>query len=92
MDYAAFEKSGYWLTVAEVNARYKVPARYAQLLTARCWIESLKSRSVVFGYEIIDAEMRQVLVTGHTKHICIDHQGRVARLPETWLNALAEDE
>ena len=89
VDYAEFERSGHWLTVTEVFARYKVPARYAQLLTARCWIEELKSRSVMFGYEIVDAATGTVLVTGHTKHICINHQGQVCQLPGAWRGILA---
>jgi acyl-CoA thioester hydrolase len=91
INYAELEKSGFWLTVSEVRARYKVPARYAQQITARCWVEALKSRSVVFGYEIVDAETKTVLVTGQSKHICIDHQGQVRKIPETWRAVLAED-
>jgi acyl-CoA thioester hydrolase len=91
IDYAEFERSGYWLTVAEVHARYKVPARYAQLLTARCWVETIKSRSLVFGYEIVDTETGTVLVTGQTKHICIDHRGQVTKIPATWRAVLASE-
>ncbi len=90
VDYAEFERSGYWLTVTEVHARYKVPARYAQLITARCWIDELKSRSVRFGYEIVDAETGTVLVTGYTKHLCIDHKGNVTKLPDNWRYMLQE--
>lgn len=86
--YADFERSGYWLTVVEVHARYLVPTRYAQSITACCWIEELKSRGITFGYEIIDAQTRQVCVSGYSKHVCIDHAGRVSRLPETWLAAM----
>jgi len=84
-DYAEFERSGYWLTVAEVHARYIVPTHYAQLITARCWIEALKSRMIMFSYEIVDAETRQVCVTGYSKHVCISHDGRVSKIPESWL-------
>jgi acyl-CoA thioester hydrolase len=83
-DYAEFERSGYWLTVAEVHARYSVPTHYAQAITARCWIEELKSRGVTFGYEIVDAATGQVCVTGYSKHICINHQGQVSKVPESW--------
>lgn len=88
VDYAEFERSGHWLAVTEVHARYKVPARYAQLITARCWIDDLKSRSLQFGYEIVDAETGTVLVTGYTKHICINHEGQVTKLPDRWRAAL----
>lgn len=83
-DYAEFERSGYWLTVAEVHARYSVPTRYAQLVTARCWIEELRSRTITFGYEIVDATTGTVCVTGSSKHVCITHEGRVAVLPAAW--------
>jgi acyl-CoA thioester hydrolase len=84
-DYAEFERSGYWLTVAEVHARYLVPTRYAQAITARCWIDELKSRTITFGYEIVDAETGQVCVTGYSRHVCISHDGRVTKIPENWL-------
>jgi len=83
-DYASFERSGYFLTVTEVNARYIKPARYGQCLTVRCWIAEMKSRSVVFNYEIVDADDQTIHITGYTKHICITHDGQVARLPATW--------
>jgi acyl-CoA thioester hydrolase len=89
-NYADFERSGYWLTVVEVHARFIVPTRYAQRITARCWIDELKSRAVQFGYEIVDADSGQVCVTGYSKHICITHEGRVAKLPENWFAAMRE--
>jgi acyl-CoA thioester hydrolase len=82
--YADFERSGYWLTVVEVHARYIVPTRYAQPITARCWIEDLKSRTITFGYEIVDAGTGQVCVTGYSRHICINHDGQVCKIPESW--------
>ena len=86
--YADYERSGYWLTVAEVHARYLFPTRYAQPITARCWIEDLRSRTITFGYEIVDAETGQVCVTGYSKHVCINHDGRVSKIPESWLAAM----
>lgn len=83
-DYASFERTGHYLTVAEVHARYLKPARYGQRLTVRCWIEETRSRSVTFAYEIVDADSRDLLVTGYSKHICITHDGQVAHLPATW--------
>ena len=83
-DYASFERSGYFLTVSEVNARYIKPAHYGQQITVRCWIEDMKSRGLTFGYELIDAETREILVEGYSKHICITHEGQVARLPDQW--------
>jgi acyl-CoA thioester hydrolase len=83
-DYASFERNGYFLTIVEISARYVKPVRYGQRLTVRCWITELKSRTVSFEYEIIDAETREVSVTGFSKHICITHDGRVSTLPPEW--------
>ena len=87
-DYAALERSGYWLTVAEVAARYAVPARYGQRLTARCWVDSLRSRGITFGYEIADSDSGTVHVTGQTCHVCITHEGKVTHLPKTWSDTI----
>ncbi len=79
---------GYYLTVAEVQARYAAPARYGQVLVARCWVDDLKSRSVTFGYEVADQQTNVIHVTGQTRHICITLTGQVARIPDVWRNAL----
>ncbi|MDQ7035137.1 MAG: thioesterase family protein [Anaerolineae bacterium] len=36
--YAEFERSGLYLAVTEINARYIKAARYDDRLTVRCWI------------------------------------------------------
>ena len=83
-DYATFERSGYYLTVTEVSARYLKPAYYDQRLIIRCWIEEMKSRGLTFSYEIVAEKNQELLVTGFSKHICITHEGQIARLPEAW--------
>jgi acyl-CoA thioester hydrolase len=83
-DYAAFEKTGYYLSVAEVHARYARPARYGQRLRVRTWIEEMRSRSLTFAYEVADAETGLAHMTATTRHVCITHDGRVALLPDAW--------
>ncbi len=83
-DYAAFERGGHYLAVSEVNARYLKAARYDQLITVRCWIAAMKSRTLTFQYEIVNAETGELLVTGQSTHICLTHAGRVATLPPEW--------
>jgi acyl-CoA thioester hydrolase len=83
-DYAAFEKGGHYLTVAEVRARYLKAAQYGQRLTIRCWIEEMKSRALTFAYEIAQTDTGEICVTGYSKHICITHDGQVARMPDEW--------
>jgi acyl-CoA thioester hydrolase len=82
--YAEFERGGLILVVAEVQARYHRPAYYDDRLTVRCWIEHMGTRGLTFAYEIIRAATDEKLVTAHTRHICIDRNGQVTRLPEAW--------
>jgi acyl-CoA thioester hydrolase len=82
--YAAFEETGHFLVVAEVNARYIKAARYDQRLTIRTWIAERKSRGIVFEYEIVEASSGNLLVTGISKHICVNKEGRPAFLPDAW--------
>jgi acyl-CoA thioester hydrolase len=83
-DYADFEREGLFLSVVEVNARYLRPARYGQQVTIRTWIETIQSRGLTFAYEIVDAETGGICVTGTTRHICINRDGQVVKIPAAW--------
>jgi acyl-CoA thioester hydrolase len=82
--YTEFENEGLFLTVTDVQVRYHRPAYYEQLITVRAWVTAVQSRGLTFEYEIVDAESHERIVTGQTKHICIDTDGKVARIPEGW--------
>ena len=85
--YTEFEERGLHLAVSEVQARYIHPVKYDQQITVRCWIIDAKSRMITFGYEIVHAETKQLFVTGTTKHICVTRDGKVARIPQEWLQS-----
>lgn len=82
--YADFEKSGFFLAVTEVNATYIKASRYDDKLTVRCRVSKARSRTIEFDYEIIHADTGELRVTGSTKHICLKHDGQIARMPEEW--------
>ena len=86
--YAELEAHGFSLAVSELKLRYLAAARFDQLITVRTWLAELRSRTITFGYEIVDAGTRQVLVTGSARLICIDHDGQVRRIPPDWLEAM----
>jgi acyl-CoA thioester hydrolase len=82
--YAAMEAAGHVLAVTDVQVRYHRAAVYDNQITVRTWLVEARSRTVTFQYEILRTETGEVLVTGTTKHICLDRTGAVSRLPETW--------
>jgi acyl-CoA thioester hydrolase len=88
-NYREWEDQGLYLPVTEVDARFMAPARYDDVVLIRTWVEEVRSRSVTMAYEVVMTETNQVLVTGHTKHLCTDHEGRVRRLPRGLLHAFS---
>jgi acyl-CoA thioester hydrolase len=91
-DYAEIERQGHFFTVTEVQVRYIAPAHYGERVTVRTWVEELRSRQLAFGYEIVNAENKTLLVTGQSEHVCIDRDGRVTRIPEMWRKLLVAGE
>lgn len=87
--YADFEADGFYLAVSEVYARYVAPALYSRRVTVRAWGEEIRSRTLKICYQVLDAESGQTLVTGYSRHVCTDHQGRVVRIPAGWREMLA---
>ena len=83
--YAAFEEDGVSLAVSEVEMRFIAPAKYDKRVTIECTLDSVRSRKMVFNYRVFDAESRQTLVTGTTRHICINPQGQTTRIPARWI-------
>jgi len=83
-DYAEVERRGHLFAVTGLQARYLAPAHYGERVTVRTWIEELRSRTLKFAYEIINAETGTLLVTGQSEHVCIDQQSRIIRIPERW--------
>jgi acyl-CoA thioester hydrolase len=88
--YAQFEKEGLLLVVSELRLRYKQPARYDQLVTIRCWVESVRSRQIQFDYEVVDAKTGAVFVNGYTQLICLGREGEVTRIPVEWRGFLSQ--
>ena len=88
LPYSQVEASGLYFTVAEVLARYIVPARYEDVLVVRTRIGDLRSRGLRFDYRVLRARDDATLVTGYSKHICITQAGHPVRIPTEMLNAL----
>jgi acyl-CoA thioester hydrolase len=88
--YAQFEEEGLQLVVSALCLRYKQPARYDQRVSVRCWVESVRSRQIQFNYEVVDAETGAVFINAYTQLICLDREGKVARIPDKWQGFLRQ--
>jgi YbgC/YbaW family acyl-CoA thioester hydrolase len=78
------ELHGRGLVVVEALLHYRRPAFFDDELTLSTHLAELGKVSLRFDYEVLrDTE---VLVTGHTRHACIDlATGKPVRMPEELL-------
>ena len=83
------ESQGFGLVVVEALLHYRRPAFFDEELTLNTSLVELGKVSLRFDYDVLrDGE---VLVSGHTRHACIDlTTGKPVRMPEELLE-LAPD-
>ncbi len=79
--YRELEDEGFFLPVTELDARFVAAARYDDEVIVRTSVERLRSRTITMYYEVLMKDTGQLLVTGHTKHLCVDGEGNMRRLP-----------
>ena len=79
--YREMERQGRGLVVVEALLRYRRPAFFDDELALITDLAELGKVSLLFDYKVLrDGE---VLVTGHTRHACIDlATGKPIRMPE----------
>lgn len=88
-DYANIEREGFRLPVSEVGLRYVGSLRYGDIVRVRTWVEENKSRRIRFAYEVYKEGDESILVSGFTQHIWTDHNSRVTRAPQQWIDMMA---
>lgn len=84
--YRELEERGFHLPVVEFHAKYFKPARYDDLLVIRTSVEEIKSRSVVFNYEVF--KDNEKIAEGKTYHICVNSDNKPVCLPQSFINLL----
>jgi acyl-CoA thioester hydrolase len=77
--YVEVERSGFRLPVVEATLNYHRPAAYDDVLVVETTVEQAKGASVHFSYRVMRGGER--LVTGTTRHACLDAKGKPTRLP-----------
>jgi acyl-CoA thioester hydrolase len=82
--YREMERQGRGLVVVEALLHYRRPAFFDEELTLNTSLVELGKVSLRFDYDVLrDGE---VLVSGHTRHACIDlTTGKPVRMPEELL-------
>ncbi len=79
--YRELEAEGMHFPVREVQCRYRAVALFDDVLSLTTTLEAVGGASIRFGYRIIRPADDRSIAEGATRHACVDHAGRVKRMP-----------
>jgi acyl-CoA thioester hydrolase len=88
LPYVKIEEQGFHFPVTEVSCRYAQSARYDEVVKIETELSALGRATLTFNYRVFRESDDSLLATGSTRHACIDHAGRVSRIPKALENAL----
>ena len=84
-DYRDMEKQdAIFMAVAESACRYRSPAHFDDEIVVKTWIGAANPRTVTIQYEMRLTEGDRLLATGHTRHVFVNREMQIARLPEKY--------
>ncbi len=88
LDYAAVEREGVFLPVADAAVKYHRPARFDDLLSIVTRLVERRRSTIRFAYEIRRGD--ELLASGETRHAAVNRDGRPVRLPAALTSTLPE--
>lgn len=83
--YRDMEAAGQLVVVVRVDCRYRIPARYDDLITIHTRIARVTAAKIIHHYQIRRGD--ELLVEADVTLAVIDRQGRLQRVPESLLEA-----
>lgn len=81
MPYAEIGASGRHFAVTGLQAEYRAAARFGDVVRVQTRLVGLRSRHVAFAYSVSRVGDDELLATGGSEHICVDLDGRMAKIP-----------
>ena len=80
--YKELEDAGHFLVLAKIEVKYRLPARYDDVLTLRTIVTRATPARIEHRYELLRGT--QMLAEGSSTLACVDRAGSLQRMPE-WL-------
>ena len=83
------EEEGCGISVVDVHARYRAPARYDDELVIETRLLAARGAVVKFGYRILRVNDRALLCEGETMHVCVGKDMKKTCLPPKYAERFA---
>ncbi len=88
--YGVWAERGWHLPVVEASVKYKVPARFEDILAIETTLSELRSHSMRFSYRVMRGE--ECLAEGQTRLACVDDKHKLQRFPREVIRVLTSAE
>ena len=90
VNYKELEQTeGLFLAVVDSHCRYLSPARYDQEVEVETSLVHASPRTIDFGYQFRTLDPAHAIARGTTRHVWLNREMRVSRLPQQYLSILA---
>jgi len=83
------EEDGCGISVVDVHARYRVPARYDDELVIETRLLAARGAVIKFGYRILRVDDGVLLCEGETTHVCVGKDMKKRSLPPKYAERFA---
>jgi len=80
--YKDLEEAGVFFVVAELNVRYRRPAKYDEKLHLETNCSEVTASRVEHTYKLTRSEDGVILAEGSSILACVDAQGKIRRVPD----------
>ena len=88
--YARVVQEGNHFAVTGISVQYRHSCRFGDRVRVLTTLAMLRSRQVAFDYEVRRADDNELLASGRSEHVCVDLEGRVARIPQAVMDRLQQ--
>ena len=89
LDYKQMEEDGYGISVVDVHARYRAPARYDDELVIETRLLAARRAVIKFGYRVLRLGDGMLLCEGETMHVCVGKNMKKTCLPPKYAERFA---
>jgi acyl-CoA thioester hydrolase len=86
--YKKIEERGFYLVVVEAFCRYKRALRYDDTFFIQVTLQEITSKKVVFSYQILSENKKQIMAKGYTTHMVTNAKTVVCKFPDDIIHKL----
>lgn len=88
ISYKSIEDRGFFLVVVEAFCKYKKALRYDDTFFIQVSLQDITPKKVVFSYQLLSEDKKQLLAEGYTTHIVTNAKSEVKKFPEDIIKKL----